>query len=340
MTISNQEDQNPQKMNNKQKDNLEGSLTPWQLANREYRKQQDNQWSPTVIEGQQTNQFNDAPLDDNQEEPLGVRPAVEETTSFSDRLPKVKYQRNTTLYRRMSFLIFLMLIPLVVIIYWVSPLGKLADVSVIGNEKVTESSIVQAASFQKSEELWPQFFEKKDHLAAVKKDQPRVKKVTLAIKNFNHFVLTIQEHQEVAVLAKDNHYSPILDNGVVLAEKSANPTAKMPILENFNDQKLILNVLQAYHELSQQLQEAVSQIRYTPTKENLELLKLYMNDGNQVIVNISNLPSQMKYYSQVAKEMKEKGVIDMEVGIFSYPYDNEKISDSAEKTTTTSSSQE
>ena len=28
----------------------------------------------------------------------------------------------------------------------------------------------------------------------------------------------------------------------------------------------------------------------------------------------------MKYYLQVAKEMSEKGVIDMEVGIYSYPY--------------------
>ncbi|MBA0948564.1 cell division protein FtsQ, partial [Enterococcus gallinarum] len=59
-------------------------------------------------------------------------------------------------------------------------------------------------------------------------------------------------------------------------------------------------------------------------ESNKNLIQLNMNDGNQVIVNIQNLASQMKYYPQVAKEMKEKGVIDMEVGIFSYPYSESK----------------
>ncbi len=61
-----------------------------------------------------------------------------------------------------------------------------------------------------------------------------------------------------------------------------------------------------------------------------------MNDGNQVILNINNLANQMKYYSQVAKDMDEKGVIDMEVGIYSYPYSSTQEtaeSDSTEETT-------
>jgi len=42
------------------------------------------------------------------------------------------------------------------------------------------------------------------------------------------------------------------------------------------------------------------------------------------------MSSQMKYYPQVAKEMDEKGVIDMEVGIFAYPY---QTSESTTETT-------
>ena len=46
-----------------------------------------------------------------------------------------------------------------------------------------------------------------------------------------------------------------------------------------------------------------------------------MNDGNRVIVNISDLSEKMAYYSQVAEQMDKPGIVDMEVGIFSYPYE-------------------
>ena len=42
------------------------------------------------------------------------------------------------------------------------------------------------------------------------------------------------------------------------------------------------------------------------------------------IVIDSNMASQMKYYPQVVKDMDEKGIIDMEVGIFAYPYPDAK----------------
>ncbi len=65
-----------------------------------------------------------------------------------------------------------------------------------------------------------------------------------------------------------------------------------------------------------------------------------MNDGNQVIVNINNLANQMKYYSQVAKDMDEKGVIDMEVGIFSHPYGSTQETEESGQSEETTESEE
>lgn len=348
MTITKKE---PQSSDSKDKNQEEtdNQLTPWQKANLEYIQQHGHEsgWSPKVIEGTsetESTEKQEVTSDEKDQEvelpELGSRPDVESTTSFSDRLPKVKYQRQSLLYRRMITIILILLIPLLAVIYYVSPFARLAGVTVIGNQAVSAEAIVKAADFEMDGEIWPQFFTRRAELSKIKASNPRIEKVSLGIEGLNHFKINVKEYDEIAVLAHDNTYSPILANGYTVNETMENPTGKLPILENFTDQATIMKVLRAYQSLSEELQEAISQIKYTPKDSNKELLLLYMNDGNQVIVNISNLKSQMKYYAQVAKEMSEKGVIDMEVGIFSYPYEKEEETSSADDETTTSSSVE
>lgn len=345
MTITKKEGNNPPETPQKGLP-ADEQLTPWQKANLEYTQQQGKEpgWSPKVIAGppETSEAEEDKAVHESEalEEELGQRPEEGETISFSERLPKVKYQRQSLLYRRMTIIILILLLPLIAVIYYVSPLAKLAGVTVVGNQAVAATEIVKAADFQMEGSLWPQYFSKGKELKQIKESNPRIKKVSLSIDHLNHFKIQVEEYAEIALLAHDNAYSPILANGYTLSEKMENPTEKLPILENFTEQATIVNVLNAYQSLSQELQEAISQIKYTPTNSNKELLLLYMNDGNQVIVNISNLKSQMKYYAQVAKEMSEKGVIDMEVGIFSYPYEKEEATTASDAETTTSSSVE
>ncbi|MDT2756439.1 cell division protein FtsQ/DivIB [Enterococcus asini] len=345
MTITKKETQSSD-LRNKNQEEADKQLTPWQKANLEYTQQrgQEAGWSPKVIEGNSETEPEKEPKTDGVKEEalpeLGTRPAVEFETSFSDRLPKVKYQRQSLLYRRMITIILILLIPLIAVIYYVSPLAKLAGVTVIGNQAVSAKEIVKAADFEMDGEIWPQYFTRSAELKKIKESNPRIEQVSLKIENLNHFKIRVKEYEEIAVLAHDNTYSPILANGYTVNETMENPTEKLPILENFTDQATIMKVLSAYQSLSEELQEAISQIKYTPKDSNQELLLLYMNDGNQVIVNISNLKSQMKYYAQVAKEMSEKGVIDMEVGIFSHPYEKEEETSSTGEETTTSSSAE
>ena len=77
----------------------------------------------------------------------------------------------------------------------------------------------------------------------------------------------------MALLASDNHYSPILESGVVVNEPSDQPLEGLPILESFSDQSKIKEVLTAYQKLSQEIREGISQIKYTPRDSNDELLR-------------------------------------------------------------------
>ncbi|HFZ4644282.1 TPA: cell division protein FtsQ/DivIB, partial [Enterococcus faecalis] len=133
----------------------------------------------------------------------------------------------------------------------------------------------------------------------------------------------IQEYQIVALAATKGGYHPILENGKTLAETTKAAESGKPIFENFKEDKLIPELMASYNKLPQEIKQGISEIKYAPSKTNKDLINVYMNDGNRVIVNISDLSEKMAYYSQVAEQMDKPGIVDMEVGIFSYPYEKE-----------------
>jgi cell division protein FtsQ len=58
----------------------------------------------------------------------------------------------------------------------------------------------------------------------------------------------------------------------------------------------------------------------SPTSINPDLILIKMQDGNEVKISLENLGLHLNNYRKIASQMKEAGVIDMEVGVFSYPF--------------------
>lgn len=69
-------------------------------------------------------------------------------------------------------------------------------------------------------------------------------------------------------------------------------------------------------QLSPDLLQMISQIEPAPTKSNPELLKMYMNDGFEVRIDIPKIASKMKYYPSIIAQLNQnkKGVIHLEIG--------------------------
>lgn len=331
----------------------EQNLTPWQKANRKYlaehekkeeqkeeqkEEKNENTNEPAAstsatkeadsAEGEKQEATASDPMKKGDSEPFEKieQPKIGSpyNGSFLNRLPNLKNQRNKVLYRRLTFIISILTIPLIFLIYYVSPYSRLQGITVSGNQMITSQTAIADSHLAIDGNVWSQYFHKNQYLDTLKKEQPRVESAQLHFKSINTFELAIKEYKEIALVMKDGEYFPVIENGKVLKEKVANPTKNLPILENFTDNAKISQLVKEYNQLTSELQKAISEIKYTPKESNKNLIQLNMNDGNQVIVNIQNLASQMKYYPQVAKEMKEKGVIDMEVGIFSYPYSESK----------------
>lgn len=353
MTISTKEEKQS-KLD--KKENSQKKPTPWQEAHQKYleekrlmdkilKKNQEQEESESLAEPSE-----EVEQQENQEQEKNERPMIEilssekptesiresENISFSDKLPKMKDYRQRKLYRRLALIISLFLIPLLGCIYYISPLGQLSKVNVVHNQQVASEQIVKTANFKINEPLWEQYFSRQSAIQKIQKISPWIKAVNVKVVHFNQFQINVTEYHRVAYLLTGDKYYDILENGQVLKNPITQDQLQsgLPILEGFTSKKLILKTLKAYHKLPEEFKQSISQIKSTPRAENDQLLTLNMNDQNQVLINIDQLTKKLPYYAKVASNMQEPGIVDMEVGLFTYPYPKEekKTGDSSEQT--------
>ncbi|MGG5343310.1 cell division protein FtsQ/DivIB [Enterococcus sp. AZ192] len=313
-------------------------MTPWQKENLEYLKTQGDQpsWSPSVVsddteeseDEKEAESIEEIPSEDS--EPEEKQQKTYE--SFADRLPNIKKVRNTRLYRRLTLIVSVFLIAILIVLYFVSPLSKLGNIGVTGNKSVDSQSVITQSKLEKGTSLWEQFGDRKIYEEKIKRQLPRVKKATISLSGINSFNIKIEEYKVVALESVGGIYHPILENGKILPEEMKAPASGMPVFQNFKDQEIIRNLINSYNKLPEETKQNISEIRYAPSNANKELINLHMKDANEVIVNISQLEQKMAYYGKVASQMEDPGIIDMEVGIFSYPFNNGETEDSTEET--------
>lgn len=323
----------------------EENLTPWQKENLEYMKKQgdDPVWQPSLLrrkpkdetqpseEKQQEEQVEEEPTDDATDSNQEIEKKKASYESFADRLPNIKKERNQRLYRRLTLIVSVLLVAVIIALYFVSPLSKLGNIEVTGSTSVETETIIKQSGLTKGKNIWEQFWDRELYEKKIQRALPRIRNAKISLNGINSVKIKVADYQVVALESEGEQYHPILENGKILKEALNVAESGKPIFENFKDESLIKELMISYNKLSSEIKQGISEIKYAPSATNKELVNLYMNDGNRVIVNISQLSEKMSYYPQVAKQMEQAGIIDMEVGIFSYPYGNESTTDSVDE---------
>lgn len=324
----------------------EENLTPWQKENLEYMKKQgDNPiWQPSLLkrnakdttaqateanktEGHAEEDDTDVFIETNLESEK-KKPSYE---SFADRLPNIKKQRNYRLYRRLTLIVSILLSAVLIALYFVSPLSKLENIKVVGSTNTDSKTIIKHSGLTEGKGIWEQLWDRSLYEKKIQRAVPRVRDANISLSGINSVEIKVNEYKVVALESDGEKYHPILENGKILDETLNVAESGKPIFENFQDESLIKELMLSYTELSSEIKHGISEIKYAPSAVNKELVNLYMNDGNRVLVNIPQLSEKMSYYPQVAKQMEQAGIIDMEVGIFSYPYGNESTTESIDE---------
>lgn len=242
--------------------------------------------------------------------------------SLEETLPKLKQQRKRKMYQRLIPLLLLFSCAILVVVYFTSPLSKVNQLTVYGTNEVTDQAVIDASAIRSGDSLWETFFRRKEIESAVKERLIQVESMSLTFDGLNSYALTIDEYRTVAYLIEDEQYYNILENGKIVDESRRVSIGNQPIFKNFSEGQTLDLMIEQYQLLNDTIHNSISEIEHTPTDTDDYLITIYMNDGNQVNASIPTFAEKMVYYPDIVQQIgDQKGIINIEVGVYFTPFD-------------------
>ncbi|GAP00092.1 cell division protein FtsQ/DivIB [Fructobacillus ficulneus] len=98
------------------------------------------------------------------------------------------------------------------------------------------------------------------------------------------------------------------------------PDGQGPVYTGFKQNTQIKRTARAISALDRPIRQSIGEIIFSPDTSNSSRLILMMKDGNTVYASQGSLADKMRYYSGIASQMSDPGVVDLQFGSFSYPY--------------------
>ncbi|AKP65519.1 cell division septal protein [Levilactobacillus koreensis JCM 16448] len=245
---------------------------------------------------------------------------IHKAKRIGDKLPRLKHERTRKLVRRLSILLGSFTAVILVMVYLVSPLSHFRTVRVTGNVALSAAQVQRAAQVQPGNSIFQLLGHTQQLEKQAVKRNTRVKHVTIHFKRPNHATIHVTEFMTAGYVLKQNRYYEVLENGIVSEQSVTQPKSGTPVYGSFKRAKTLHRMILQYAQLSPTIKRSISEIQESPTKANPDRVHLFMNDGNEVYASIASFANKMAYYPSIAAKMKAKGVVNLEVGAYSYPF--------------------
>ena len=234
------------------------------------------------------------------------------------------------IWRAISIL-FLSLLLLVVSAYLLSPYATMKDIRVEGTVQTTADDIRQASGIQDSDYTINLLLDKAKYEEQIKSNY-WVESAQLVYQFPTKFTIKVKEYDIVAYYVSGESHYPILSSGQL--ETSAVSLVSLPetyISVLFNDSEQIKTFTSELAQISPELKAAIQKVELAPSKVTSDLIRLTMNDSDEVLVPLSEMSKKLPYYSKIKPQLSEPSVIDMEAGIYSYTVADKLIMEAEEK---------
>lgn len=239
--------------------------------------------------------------------------------TLRQKLPTFKKQQSHSKLHLLVVLIIFSVTSLVAL-YFASNLSLVDTITVTGTQVIPEQKIIDASQLNGNSNVFKTQLQSQKMIQKIKKKQPKIKSVKFSISRFNQINLKVDEYRTVGYLLNKNKYQAILENTQVLSNQLTQSDDAGPVFTHFKQDQYLTTTIKAYMKFDKSVQSAISEIKYAQKKHNPNRIYLYMNDGNKIVADMQTIDQKIKYYATLAKQMKEKGIIDLEVGAFSKPY--------------------
>lgn len=243
---------------------------------------------------------------------------MDKVIDIEERIPTLRERRRKRTNRKFAVLLFIFVSLLLVLLYSQSPYSEIQSIEVTGAELFDGESYQQASTLTIGDSMWSFDSNKvEQRLEALE----WVETASIQKKWLTSVEIDIQEYVEMGYLDRGNSYQVVLSNGVVLNQPVS--VVEGPIFSNFEDEAKREALIEQLSNTEPEVQNLISQIILDPEKEQADYVTMYMNDGNEIKAILSTLAEKINYYPSVTAQLEgQKGIIDMEVGIYFRTYND------------------
>lgn len=259
---------------------------------------------------------------ENQDKKLAKKATKEKPAKA--KIPAIHILRALTI-------LFPSLLLLIVSAYLLSPYATMKDIRVEGTVQTTDDDIRQASGIQDSDYTINLLLDKAKYEEQIKSNY-WVESAQLVYQFPTKFTIKVKEYDIVAYyISGENHY-PILSSGQL--ETSSVSLVSLPetyLSVLFNDSEQIKTFTSELAQISPELKAAIQKVELAPSKVTSDLIRLTMNDSDEVLVPLSEMSKKLPYYSKIKPQLSEPSVVDMEAGIYSYTVADKLIMEAEEK---------
>ena len=259
---------------------------------------------------------------ENQDKKLAKKATKEKPAKA--KIPAIHILRALTI-------LFPSLLLLIVSAYLLSPYATMKDIRVEGTVQTTADDIRQASGIQDSDYTINLLLDKAKYEEQIKSNY-WVESAQLVYQFPIMFTIKVKEYDIVAYyISGENHY-PILSSGQL--ETSSVSLVSLPetyLSVLFNDSEQIKTFTSELAQISPELKAAIQKVELSPSKVTSDLIRVTMNDSDEVLVPLSEMSKKLPYYSKIKPQLSEPSVVDMEAGIYSYTVADKLIMEAEEK---------
>ncbi|WP_125682643.1 cell division protein FtsQ/DivIB [Levilactobacillus yonginensis] len=245
---------------------------------------------------------------------------VHKAKRIGDKLPRLKHQRNRKLIRRMTILLTTFTVVILAMVYLVSPLSHFKTVRVMGAEALSSKQVQKAVRVRPGDSIYNVVGHQQQLARQAVKRNSRLKTVKIQFRQPNHATIRVVEYATAGYVMKQDRYYEVLENGIVSQQSVTQPKSGTPVYGSFKRTQKLHRMILQYAKLDSEIKSSISEIQDSPTKDNPNRIHLFMNDGNEVYASIPSFAKKMAYYPSIAAKMKHKGVVNLEVGAYSYAF--------------------
>jgi len=247
---------------------------------------------------------------------------LEKVIDIEDRIPTLKKRRKKRTNRKFIVLILLFFIVLAVLLYFQSPYSNINKITVNGAKLANNEHYVETSTLALGKSMWG--FKIEDVEKLLLKDK-WVKEAHVKRNWLRGVTIDVKEWKKVAYLAGDGTYYPLLENGERFEQKGNDTPIDAPVFIGITGEKTIKKLVEQLAQLKPEVLALISQVNTNSNDTNPNAVKLYMNDGYEVRAVIQTLAEKLNYYPSIVAQIAnlEKGVIDLEVGSYYRPFNEE-----------------